>query len=176
MEWTRIRQGHLSERERLCRFYEHWTLKESYIKAVAVGLAMPLEEIEFLKPVNDRFMSRDLPNNVDTSATVRVKGSLQVREPRMQRTALAWEGTMAITAMTLYCATLTLSYVQSDWHFEQQWLDDQHVVAVATCPLARVDREFATAAYAACAIQASQAAVPLLEPSQFEVLQPADLL
>lgn len=141
MEWTRIRQGHLSEREQLARFFEHWTLKESYIKAVAVGLAMPLEDIEFRKPVNDRFMTRERPDDIDTSATVFIK--------RIEK---------------------------KSWYFEQQWLDEDHVVAVATCPLSEVDSEYARAAYSSSAIAESGEFPRVLEPGPFQFLTPRDLL
>ena len=57
-------------------------MKESYIKAVAVGLAMPLEDIEFRKPVNDRFMTCERPDDVDVSARVFIKRIEKVSSPR----------------------------------------------------------------------------------------------
>ncbi len=37
----------LPEQERLKRFYQLWTLKESYIKALGLGLALPLDSFSF---------------------------------------------------------------------------------------------------------------------------------
>lgn len=45
-EWTNIRTGE-SESQQLFRFYRHWTLKESYVKAVGLGLGINLQTLEF---------------------------------------------------------------------------------------------------------------------------------
>lgn len=45
-EWSVI-QSHGSERQQLAAFYRHWTLKESFIKAIGTGLGFNLQRAEF---------------------------------------------------------------------------------------------------------------------------------
>ncbi|XP_034023624.1 L-aminoadipate-semialdehyde dehydrogenase-phosphopantetheinyl transferase [Thalassophryne amazonica] len=45
-EWSVI-QSASSERQQLSMFYRHWTLKESYIKAIGTGLGFNLQRAEF---------------------------------------------------------------------------------------------------------------------------------
>ena len=45
-EWSFVRSGDTLE-EQLLNFYTLWTLKESYIKAVGIGLGLSLKRIEF---------------------------------------------------------------------------------------------------------------------------------
>ena len=42
-----LQLGELDPARRTCRFYDVWTLKESYIKAVGAGLRMPLTDFSF---------------------------------------------------------------------------------------------------------------------------------
>ena len=81
-EWQRIEEVWLTERQKLIRFYEHWTLKECYIKAVAVGLAFPLDEVEIVKPVEDDFMELGEETatrcSIDETAELVVKGDTLV--------------------------------------------------------------------------------------------------
>lgn len=44
-EWTNIRNG--DRKEQLKNFYRHWCLKESYVKAVGVGIGMNLLSLGF---------------------------------------------------------------------------------------------------------------------------------
>ncbi len=44
-EWTNIRNG--DRKEQLKNFYRHWCLKESYVKAVGVGIGMNLLSLDF---------------------------------------------------------------------------------------------------------------------------------
>ncbi|KAM6933689.1 L-aminoadipate-semialdehyde dehydrogenase-phosphopantetheinyl transferase [Xenentodon cancila] len=48
-EW-RIIQSAGSEQEQLAAFYRHWTLKESFIKAIGTGLGFNLQRAEFHLP------------------------------------------------------------------------------------------------------------------------------
>lgn len=38
----------LEKEEQIRRFYQYWSLKESYVKAVGKGLSIPLDELEFI--------------------------------------------------------------------------------------------------------------------------------
>lgn len=46
-EWVYI-EGPSEESEKLRRFYRLWSLKESYVKAIGIGLGMDLQRINFL--------------------------------------------------------------------------------------------------------------------------------
>jgi len=48
LEWGDIKDKNTSDQ--LHRFYETWTLKESYIKAIGIGLGMELQRMEFHSP------------------------------------------------------------------------------------------------------------------------------
>jgi 4'-phosphopantetheinyl transferase len=44
-EWEQLQSA--PESERIARFFEHWTLKEAYVKARGLGFALPLNQIGF---------------------------------------------------------------------------------------------------------------------------------
>ncbi|KAJ3038781.1 hypothetical protein HDV00_000357 [Rhizophlyctis rosea] len=46
-EWAHIRQDIADERRTLTRFYTYWCLKESYVKALGLGLGVELWRVEF---------------------------------------------------------------------------------------------------------------------------------
>lgn len=46
-EWNEIRHPSLSEAEQIAMFYRHWALKESYVKALGVGIVIDLSSIDF---------------------------------------------------------------------------------------------------------------------------------
>ena len=52
LEWRYI-TAVADEKQQLHRFMQHWTLKESYIKAIGVGLHMDLQDIEFRISTSD---------------------------------------------------------------------------------------------------------------------------
>ncbi|XP_074650723.1 L-aminoadipate-semialdehyde dehydrogenase-phosphopantetheinyl transferase-like isoform X2 [Tubulanus polymorphus] len=61
MEWSFIRQPS-SDWEQLRRFYRLWCLKESYVKALGVGIGFELQKINFLirtSELNTEFVVRD---------------------------------------------------------------------------------------------------------------------
>ncbi|RIB15987.1 putative 4'-phosphopantetheinyl transferase SFP [Gigaspora rosea] len=55
-EWNIITTP-LQEIDQLHQFYRYWCLKESYVKAVGIGLALDLKTIEFHLPENDERMN-----------------------------------------------------------------------------------------------------------------------
>eukprot|EP01126_Amoeba_proteus_P053621 TRINITY_DN6546_c0_g2_i3.p1 TRINITY_DN6546_c0_g2~~TRINITY_DN6546_c0_g2_i3.p1 ORF type:complete len:162 (-),score=29.76 TRINITY_DN6546_c0_g2_i3:226-711(-) len=60
-EWFKIKSSGMSQ-EQLRQFYNHWTLKEGYIKAVGIGLGFELQRAEFAL------------SNADRQATVSIDG------------------------------------------------------------------------------------------------------
>lgn len=46
-EWAEIRDSGKSEAEQMSMFYRHWALKESYVKALGVGVFIDLGSIDF---------------------------------------------------------------------------------------------------------------------------------
>jgi 4'-phosphopantetheinyl transferase len=56
----------LPEEHRQRRFFEYWTLKESYIKARAMGLSIPLDKFSF-RFVNDRQFAISIDRDQDDS-------------------------------------------------------------------------------------------------------------
>ena len=64
-EWANIRVGSLEDQ--LLRFYRHWCLKESYVKAVGTGIAVDLQKIDF------QVMHHNLEEAV-ASTTVKIDG------------------------------------------------------------------------------------------------------
>ncbi|EDV19319.1 uncharacterized protein TRIADDRAFT_33740 [Trichoplax adhaerens] len=70
-EWRSIRKF-FTEEEQLEAFYRHWCLKESYVKALGIGIANDLRAFEF-HPQED-----DVPEKgVLTNTTLYVDGKLQ---------------------------------------------------------------------------------------------------
>jgi 4'-phosphopantetheinyl transferase len=57
----------LSDLDQQRRFYEYWTLKESYIKAVGLGLSIPLDKFSFSFPTTStiRLALADNPEHAD---------------------------------------------------------------------------------------------------------------
>lgn len=45
-EWSHINLGS-NRKQKLLRFYRHWFLKESYVKAVGVGIGMNFLSLDF---------------------------------------------------------------------------------------------------------------------------------
>lgn len=67
-EWNNIKSGEL--RKQLANFYRHWCLKESYVKAIGVGITINLQSIDFTVCDDDL-------TSVVTSTKLRVNGALQ---------------------------------------------------------------------------------------------------
>ncbi|KAK9892626.1 hypothetical protein WA026_021005 [Henosepilachna vigintioctopunctata] len=55
-EWESIKQG--SEEEQIRMFYRHWCLKESYVKAIGVGITVDLQNISFSIHTKDLSQNR----------------------------------------------------------------------------------------------------------------------
>lgn len=66
-EWGHIRQG--NRKDQLLNFYRHWCLKESYVKAVGVGIGMNLLSLDFN-------VSQPL-NGIVTSTQLHINGKLE---------------------------------------------------------------------------------------------------
>lgn len=67
-EWVNIRCAG-GEREQIMMFCRHWALKESYVKAIGVGITVNLQEISFR--VNTKYL---LENQVVNNTELYVKG------------------------------------------------------------------------------------------------------
>ena len=63
----------IAEPDRLQRFLEYWTLKESYIKARGLGLAIPLGDFSF-----------DLPTTTPDDVRIRIDGTINDHPARWQ--------------------------------------------------------------------------------------------
>lgn len=70
-EWEEIRGPDKSEAEQMSMFYRHWALKESYVKALGVGVFADLGSIDF------RTNSELSENSVTTDTVLYVKGIKQ---------------------------------------------------------------------------------------------------
>ncbi|CAG8504223.1 2538_t:CDS:2 [Diversispora eburnea] len=57
-EWNTITSSYTNELDQLHLFYRYWCLKESYVKAIGIGLALDLKSIEF-------HLSDDENNNLE---------------------------------------------------------------------------------------------------------------
>lgn len=67
-EWSHIRLGR-NRKEQLLNFYRHWCLKESYVKAVGVGIGMNLLSLDF---------NVDQPlSGIITSTQLQIDGKLE---------------------------------------------------------------------------------------------------
>jgi len=67
-EWLQIKRGDL--KKQLLNFYRHWCLKESYVKAIGVGITINLQSIDFTVYDDDL-------TSVVTSTKLRVNGVLE---------------------------------------------------------------------------------------------------
>ncbi|CAG8725110.1 11275_t:CDS:2, partial [Racocetra fulgida] len=65
-EWSVITKP-LQEIDQLHQFYRYWCLKESYVKAIGIGLALDLRTIEF--HLSDKEEGTNLSENKKTSRT-----------------------------------------------------------------------------------------------------------
>jgi 4'-phosphopantetheinyl transferase len=90
-----IRDSEQLEHEQLHHFHRFWSLKESYIKAVGVGLQHDLQRLDF---TTDAALQKDSTRVVE-GATLKLDGVLN-----------------------------------GAWVFHQCYLDEEHTVAVASCP------------------------------------------
>lgn len=57
-EWATIR-GENTEKQKIAMFCRHWALKESYVKAIGVGITVNLQDISF-KIITKRLSTREL--------------------------------------------------------------------------------------------------------------------
>lgn len=60
-EWKEIKEQSTSEFEQIAMFMRHWALKESYVKALGIGIVVDLEQIDFRtnSKLNDQLITTD---------------------------------------------------------------------------------------------------------------------
>lgn len=60
-EWKEIKEQSTGEFEQTAMFMRHWALKESYVKALGIGIVIDLEQIDFRtnSKLNDRLVTTD---------------------------------------------------------------------------------------------------------------------
>jgi phosphopantetheine--protein transferase-like protein len=114
---------HTDEAAQLRRFYQHWCLKESYIKAVGVGLGLEggLERLSF---ASDPDMAALADASSSANATVAPSGSGGV--PASPLAGRVWGGARG----TLDGADLA----PPAWWLEEAFLDASHCVATILAP------------------------------------------
>jgi 4'-phosphopantetheinyl transferase superfamily len=115
-EWTRITgAGTSTEQEKLYQFCRHWTLKESFIKAISQGLGFELQEAEFYVPDAplDEQLQRPSPADLASPHVIRTDTRVRIR-----------------------------GVSSPQWHFEEHNLDRWHAVAVALGPAHEAIPEF----------------------------------
>ena len=97
----------------LHQFFWHWTLKESYIKAVGIGLGFELERAEFHCVIDEG---------------CKLQGKEVKSLSHTQREQLE---------ITRTCATASIlidNLPRDEWLFDLEYLDDEHIVATARGP------------------------------------------
>jgi hypothetical protein len=67
-EW-RLINGRTSEHGQLCQFYTHWTLKESFVKAIGTGLGFDLQRAEFYYSTMTNTDKSIAPSSSSSSST-----------------------------------------------------------------------------------------------------------
>ncbi len=91
------------------RFFEYWTLKESYIKARGAGLSLPLDQFAFhLEPGQPPRISfdprmRDVPEAwqfVQLRPSARHQAAVAVQRPRGQPLTIRWQFTVPLAGDT----------------------------------------------------------------------------
>ncbi|RIA90295.1 putative 4'-phosphopantetheinyl transferase SFP [Glomus cerebriforme] len=70
-EWLTITNPNYTQFQQLHQFYQYWCLKESYVKAVGLGLSLDLRSIEF-------HLSNEEPNLIENMQSIKSKTQLLI--------------------------------------------------------------------------------------------------
>ncbi|KAH3761155.1 4'-phosphopantetheinyl transferase superfamily protein [Pelomyxa schiedti] len=139
-EWAQIKQGPL--KQQLDSFYTFWCLKESYIKAVGIGLGFDLQRASFTL-LSDEAQAEctgtGTPHSPDDcfDDDYFFYGGSEDDEEALLRSSSGEFGARKPrrAAGERHRATLKIDGVeQISWRFDVEWLDPVHMTAVARGP------------------------------------------
>jgi len=80
-EWSSIREPQ-EEKDQLAQFYRHWCLKESYVKAVGIGIGFELQRLSF------HTKTKNLQQGIVTTDTLLLVDGLEATDWMFEETLL----------------------------------------------------------------------------------------